>query len=177
MDTQTTFWVDKLHTNNSLSKEDSLQNICSSWPGYKTRLTVPDADWVESLSQYVNDLVTQRIDHVQAWVDSNLSKFGKSNAAMEELHRTMDSDVVEMKRAVQLCKLQCSNCQLSCLNARFHEGEHNCLTDHACTHWCQFEEAHVDGQEMCSLPYVPLPFSPETSLTPPISAGHSGEHV
>ena len=153
MDTATTFWVDKLHNNSSiLGKEDALRNICSSWPDYNSRLSVPDSDWIEKLSQYVDDLVTQRIDHVQSWIDSNLAKFGKSNAAMEELYRSVDAEVVEMRRAVQLCKIQCNNCHLLCLNARFHDGDHNCSTDHTCKHSCQFEDAHVDGPEACSLP-------------------------
>ena len=160
MDSTAAFWVNKVHAYSSkLSKEDALRDICHSWPNYNNRLTIPDNEWTEMLSQYVNDLVTHRVDHVQAWVDSNLAKFGKSNAAMEELSRTMDAEVVEVRRAVQLCKIQCNQCHLLCLDARFHEGPHNCSTDHLCKWNCQFEDAHVDGPEACSLLYVIIHFS------------------
>ena len=153
-DSNTIFWVKGLSRDGNKTR-DLLWEIHLSWPEFGTRysLEVPDSLWVRHLSEHVEGLMTQRIGHVEAWINVNLPKASKSNAAIEDLHRAMDAEIVEMRRAVQLCRDKCENCHFLCLYPRFHDGDHHCHTDHKCKHYCQFDNANL-GLRNCSLPYV-----------------------
>ncbi|KAH8114632.1 hypothetical protein DFH11DRAFT_1508603 [Phellopilus nigrolimitatus] len=141
-------------------KVDNLRRLFHFWPDFASRHHKSDLEWTNLLSSFLENLLEQRVAHVQTWIDSNLSQFNGSNAAIEDLHRAVDSKVVEVRRTVQLCKTQCQQCHLLCINPRFHEGDHNCSTNHMCPHQCQFVDEHDGSPEACSLP-----------------AGHGGEHV
>ncbi|EJD00191.1 uncharacterized protein FOMMEDRAFT_112544 [Fomitiporia mediterranea MF3/22] len=140
-------------------KQDAVQRLIQSWPDFEMRQCVQDEKWTTQLSSYLQELLDQRTAHVQAWIDSNLDGFGTNNAAIEELRRSLDSKVIELKRSIQLCKTRCERCYLLCLGVQFHEGNHDCTTDHLCSHRCQFVNEHDDEPDACSL-----------------SAGHEGQH-
>lgn len=128
-----------------------LRRLYESWTGFENRHLQSETEWLDRLSRWIDGLVSQRVDHVNAWINSNLGKFSSSNAAIQELRRAFEAASVEMKRNVQLCKMECSNCQLLCIEPRFHGERHSCDTDHACKHSCAFEEAHLDEWTPCGL--------------------------
>ncbi|KAH8114638.1 hypothetical protein DFH11DRAFT_1508680 [Phellopilus nigrolimitatus] len=159
VDSPAVFWLADLGQEQG-DKVDTLQKLFHFWPDFATRHHKSDPEWTIQLSSFLENLIEQRVAHVHAWIDSNLSQFNGSNAAIEDLHRAIESKVVEVRRTVQLCKTQCEQCHLLCINARFHEGDHNCSTNHECPHPCQFVDEHDESSEACSLP-----------------AGHGGKHV
>ncbi|KAH8114613.1 hypothetical protein DFH11DRAFT_1764484 [Phellopilus nigrolimitatus] len=159
VDSPAIFWLADLEKEQG-DKVDTLRRLFHFWPDFASRHYKPDPEWTTQLSSFLENLIEQRVAHVYAWIDSNLSQFNGSNAAIEDLHRAVDSKVVEVRRTVQLCKTQCEQCHLLCINSRFHEGDHNCSTNHMCPHPCQFVDEHDGSPEACSLP-----------------AGHGGEHV
>ncbi|KAF9231816.1 hypothetical protein BU15DRAFT_81945 [Melanogaster broomeanus] len=113
---------------------------------------IPEAQWVEELSEFLEELVDMRIRHA-------------GHASIMELHRTLESAVIDLKGSVQLCRMQCASCQLLCIQNRLHDGPHDCQTEHACTQVCEFcaelEEESDEGKvKKCSM-----------------TAGHSGKHV
>ncbi|KAL4072279.1 hypothetical protein J3A83DRAFT_4092477 [Scleroderma citrinum] len=140
----------------SEARERALSILQSSWKQCETRQRVPDAEWTEGLSQYLEDIVNLRIDHVREWLTHNLSRFQAGHASIEELRRTFEGAIVDLKSNVQLCKLQCATCQLLCVQSRFHDGPHACQTNHFCIHECDF----------CQEPR-------ECGMT----AGHAGKHI
>ncbi|KIM52559.1 hypothetical protein SCLCIDRAFT_549343 [Scleroderma citrinum Foug A] len=137
-DTQTQFFLSGAAAPQSEARERTLSILQSSWSQFETRQRVPDAEWTESLSQYLEDIVNLRIDHVREWLTQNLSRFQAGHASIEELRRTFEGAIVDLKSNVQLCKMQCSSCQLLCVLSRFHDGPHICQTDHFCIHECDF---------------------------------------
>lgn len=124
------------------------------WPGYADRSGRPEKNWISDLASFLEDLVGHRILHVQAWVDANLTHSGTTNDSIENLRRVLDSKIVELKRNVQLCMIQCKQCLLQCVKARFHEGDHDCTTNHSCSHSCEFLDEHEEKADDCSLPWV-----------------------
>jgi hypothetical protein len=134
--------------------ERTLRELCEGWFGFNTRTSQDDSIWVNHLSNYLDDLVAQRLDHVQEWIRSNTSRFTGNHAGAENLRRAFEVESVELMRNVQLCKTTCNDCHLHCIRAKFHEGLHHCATDHKCSQSCQFTEEHSWTSEPCCLPYV-----------------------
>lgn len=134
-------------------RRDALSVLCSSWDRFASRQDIPDAAWMEGLSQYLEHIVGLRVDHVQEWLTQNLSRFQTGHASIEELRRMFENEVVDFKGNVRLCKVQCANCQLLCIQNRFHDGQHDCATDHRCAHKCAFCQ---EGGELknCTVVYV-----------------------
>ena len=154
-DSSARFWLNSIHGETDKDGlERTLRVLCEGWPSFNTRISQEDSVWVDHLSKYLDNLVAQRLDHVQEWIKSNTSRFTGSHAAVENLRRAFEVESVEMKRNVQLCKTKCNDCHLHCTRAKFHDGLHHCATDHACPHPCQFVEAHSWTPEPCCLPYV-----------------------
>ena len=109
---------------------------------------------MKRLCIFLEDLVEKRICHVRSWIDINLSGFQQeNNSAIEELRRAIDSGIVDLKRGISICKVQCEDCRFLCLLPPFHDGMHDCETDHECHFNCDFTEKH-DGPRSCKLPYV-----------------------
>ncbi|KIK76913.1 hypothetical protein PAXRUDRAFT_407542 [Paxillus rubicundulus Ve08.2h10] len=125
---------------------------------------VPDAEWAEELSQYLEDLVDMRINHVRAWVRSNLTRFQASQASILELQRVVESAIIDLKSSVQLCRMQGSACQLLCIQNRLHDGPRDCQTKHRCTQTCEF----------CAELEIPEEQEAKKCL---MGAGHFGKHV
>ncbi|KAG6331499.1 hypothetical protein ID866_7590 [Astraeus odoratus] len=135
----------------SEARERALEILRSSWEQYQDRQRMPDFDWVENLSQYLENIVDLRVDHVREWLNQNLSRFQAGHASIEELRRTFEGAIVDLKSNVQLCKLQCSKCQLLCIQSRFHDGPHDCQSNHLCIHGCEFCQDNAGEQKECSM--------------------------
>ncbi|KAL4063347.1 hypothetical protein J3A83DRAFT_4404551 [Scleroderma citrinum] len=140
----------------SEAREQALAILQSSWQQCETRQRISDAEWTESLSQYLEGIANLRIDHVREWFAQNVSRFQAGHASIEELRRTFEEAIVDLKGNIQLCKLQCANCQLLCVQSRFHDGPHSCQTSHLCIHECDF----CQEPKECSMP-----------------AGHKAQHI
>lgn len=135
-------------------RERALTALCESWDRFSSRQHAPDSEWMDGLSQYLEHIVSLRIDHVQEWVTQNLARFQTGHASIEELRRTLENTVVDLKSNVRLCKVQCANCQLLCIQNRFHDGQHDCQTNHRCVYQCVF--CQESGQHKdCTVVYVP----------------------
>ncbi|KAI6027005.1 hypothetical protein EDC04DRAFT_3116261 [Pisolithus marmoratus] len=133
------------------TREQVLTLLRNSWDRHETRQNLPDPEWADSLSQYLEQIVTMRIDHVREWLTQNLSRFQTTHASIEELRRTFDDVTVDLRSNVQLCRLQCANCQLLCVQSRLHDGPHNCRTDHVCIHQCDFCKEGTGDRRACSM--------------------------
>ena len=119
-------------------REHHLSILCDSWDRFGSRQHVDDSEWTSDLVQHLTRLVDLRVSHVEKWLKSNIQRFQAEDASIEDLRRTFNSAVIDLRAGIQLCKLQCATCNLLCTQSRFHEGDHNCLTSHECIHDCTF---------------------------------------
>ncbi|KAF9228234.1 hypothetical protein BS17DRAFT_850512 [Gyrodon lividus] len=163
-DTDARFFVTSVEQLENESGEELLDALLTGWVNFDSRQCVPDAQWAEELSKYLEDLADMRINHVRAWVRINLTRFQTGHASVMELQRTVESAVIDLKSSVQLCRMQCSFCQLLCIQNRLHDGPHDCQTEHTCTRMCEFcvelEIPEESEAKKCSM-----------------TAGHPGKHV
>ena len=97
-----------------------------------------DSEWISGLVKYLTRLVDLRVAHVDMWLKSNIQRFQAEHSSIEELRRTFNSAVIDLRAGVQPCESQCADCNLFCIQNRFHEGDHDCLTSHECIHHCTF---------------------------------------
>ena len=137
-DTEAQFFLAVGAAPQSEARERALSILRSSRNQCETRQRIPDTEWTEGLSQYLEDIATLRIDRVREWLNQNLSRFQAGHASIEELRRTFEGAIVDLKSNVQLCKSQCASCRLLCVQSRFHDGPHACGTNHLCIHECDF---------------------------------------
>jgi hypothetical protein len=119
-------------------REFCLGTLRGSWDRTNTRQHVDDSEWIANLAQYLIHLVDLRIARVEKWLKSNTQRFQAGNASIEELRRTFESAVVDLRTSVQLCRSQCAICKLFCVRSRLHQDSHDCLTSHECIHDCTF---------------------------------------
>src|SRR5579863_7609210 len=68
---------------------------------------------------------------------------------IEELRRTFDSAVIDLRARVQLCRSQCAICELFCVRSRLHKDSHDCLTSHECIHDCTLCQRDLFVAEPC----------------------------
>ena len=115
-----------------------LQTLRESWDRKNTRQHVDDSEWISDLAQYLTSLVDLRTARVDKWLKSNTQRFQAGHASIEELRRIFDSAVVDLRASVQICRSQCANCNLFCVQSRLHEGGHDCMTTHECVCDCTF---------------------------------------
>ena len=132
------FFVANVEHSQNKSREEALHALVTEWDEFDSRQLIPDAQWAQELTQHLEELVEMRIDHVRAWVESNLVRFQAGHASVMELQRTLESAVIDLKSSVQLCRMQCQSCQLFCIRNRFHEDAHECKTTHTCTQSCEY---------------------------------------
>ncbi|KIO11019.1 hypothetical protein M404DRAFT_829181 [Pisolithus tinctorius Marx 270] len=142
------------------TREQVLTVLGNSWDQYDMRQHLSDPEWADGLCRHLERIVSLRIDHVREWLTQNLSRFQPGHASIEELRRTFEDATVDLRSNVQLCKLQCTNCQLLCVQSRFHDGPHNCRTGHACIHQCDFCKDGPGESRACSM-----------------IGGHAGKHI
>ncbi|KAH7907394.1 hypothetical protein BJ138DRAFT_1014577, partial [Hygrophoropsis aurantiaca] len=159
-DTASQFYLATGGAQQSQVREAALATLREAWDRYSSRQMLPDADWTEELSLHLESLVDMRIDHVREWVALNLSRFQSGHASIEELRRTLENATVDLKTSVQLCRTQCGDCHLLCVQSRLHEGQHHCQTSHQCIHVCDFCDEPLGERKLCSM-----------------SAGHPGAHI
>lgn len=152
-DSDTRFFIANVEFSQN-SREEVLHALVTGWDEFDSRQLVPDNQWTQELVQHLEDVAEMRIDHVRAWVKSNLMRFQAGHASVMELHQTLESAVIDLKSSVQPCLMQCEYCQLFCIRNRFHEDPHDCKTTHTCTQFCEYsaEEGGHEGEEMkCSM--------------------------
>ncbi|KAF9239496.1 hypothetical protein BU15DRAFT_88040 [Melanogaster broomeanus] len=135
-DTDARFFVTNPDDLQDESRDAILGTLLTGWFNFDSRQSVPDAEWAEELSQYLEDLVDMRINHA-------------GHASVMELQRALDSAVIDLKSSVQLCRMQCSSCQLLCIQDRLHDGPHNCRTEHTCSWECEYS-GH-SGKHVCAV--------------------------
>jgi hypothetical protein len=153
-DSDARFFVANVEHSQNMSREDVLHVLVIEWDEFDSRQLIPDTQWAQELAQHLEDLAEMRIDHVRAWVKSNLMRFQAGHASVMELQRTLESAVIDLKSSVQLCGMQCGSCQLFCIRNRFHEDVHDCKTMHTCTQFCEYcaEAGEHEGEgKKCSM--------------------------
>ena len=155
-DTDARFFVANVEQFQYMKCEDVLDVLVKEWVEFDSRQLVPDTQWIEDLAQYLEDLAEMRVDHVQAWVKSNLTRFQGGHASVMELQRMVESAIIDLKSSVQLCRMQCKSCQLFCIQNRFHDGAHSCNTTHTCTQSCEYcaETSELGEEKECSMTSV-----------------------
>ncbi|KAI6143615.1 hypothetical protein BKA82DRAFT_2416446 [Pisolithus tinctorius] len=159
-DTQSRLFLAVRGFSQSETREQVLTVLRNSWDRNEMRQHLSDPEWADGLSQYLEQIVNLRIDHVREWLTQNLSRFQTGHASIEELRRTFENASVDLRSNVQLCRLQCASCQLLCIQSRLHDGPHNCRTDHACIHQCDFCKEGTGENRACSM-----------------IGGHAGKHI
>ena len=130
-------------------RESFLGTLRESWDQMTFRQHGDDTEWTSDLAQYLTHLVDLRAAHVDRWLKSNVQRFQAGNSSIEELRRTFNSAVIDLRASVQLCRSQCSSCSLFCIQSRLHEGNHNCLTSHECIHDCTFCQRDLLTAKRC----------------------------
>ncbi|KAF9531678.1 hypothetical protein CPB83DRAFT_848544 [Crepidotus variabilis] len=143
-----------------------LTTLCEAWEQYRHRFLMNEREWTQGLSEFLGGVIDKRVKHVQIWIAQNLEGFERAqHASITALERTFDGMVINIKANTEICKQQCSSCQLLCLQHRRHDDrdvQHHCLTNHRCSHACELgdDSSHQDEIKLCG--YI---------------AGHSGKHV
>ncbi|KAI0250888.1 hypothetical protein BJV78DRAFT_1154831 [Lactifluus subvellereus] len=83
-------------------RELRLATLRESWDRIHSRQHVDDSEWASGLVQHLTHLVDLRAAHVDKWLKSNIQRFQASHASLEELRRTFDSAVIDLRASVQL---------------------------------------------------------------------------
>jgi hypothetical protein len=137
--------------------ECRLAALCESWDRANQRQHVDDSTWHSNLTQYLTHLVDLRVAHVDNWLESNVQRFEGDHASIEELRRTFGNAVIDLRASVELCRSECSSCNLVCVrSSRVHRDNHDCLTNHKCVHNCTFCERDALPTMPCGQTYVRL---------------------
>ncbi|KAI6032571.1 hypothetical protein F5J12DRAFT_779054 [Pisolithus orientalis] len=98
-------------------REQALAILQSSWERYRDRQHIPDSEWVEALSQYLEGVVNLRTNHVKEWLSQNLSRFQTGHASIEELRRNFEGATVDLKSNTSRELRECNM-------AAGHSGKH-----------------------------------------------------
>lgn len=150
-DTPASFYLAPAGTYDA-ARETALSSLRNEWASTHPRQHIPDNEWVSELSLHLDSLVDVRVEHVREWIALNLSRFQSGHANIDTLRRAFESAKVDLKAGVQLCKTQCSQCQLLCTKSRSHEGQHGCQSSHECIHDCDFcGEKNEDPPKGCTM--------------------------
>ncbi|KAH7337773.1 hypothetical protein B0J17DRAFT_573266 [Rhizoctonia solani] len=116
-----------------------------------TRHQIPDSSYAETLQKSIYEALDQRLSLVQKWVSVNIERFPSANQDIRNLITKLHTASLGMRNAVRLCSSGCSRCQLLCLRAYRHSGEHSCGTSHQCIFDCEVADEHSQ-RELCGLP-------------------------
>jgi hypothetical protein len=153
-----------------------LNALQVTWPMYEQRSAGNEDEWMAGLGQHLDELVQRRLLTVQSWITANTSRFPDADASIGPLQRVFNQMANDIKASVQMCSLKCSECHLKCLQARNHDGAHDCSTNHRCTRTCHYVEAHVDDVP-CGMSYVLFDTTTSMCILTNDSAGHPGVHM
>lgn len=107
---------------------------------------------MEALGEYLSQAADLRLAHVEAWINANMTRFMADTMVFDTIRRSFETLALSLRAGIQLCSMQCADCQLLCLLGRHHNGPHSCRTNHQCAHNCQFVEEHNGLSENCGLP-------------------------
>ncbi|KZT34134.1 hypothetical protein SISSUDRAFT_314112 [Sistotremastrum suecicum HHB10207 ss-3] len=118
-----------------------------------------DPVWIDELSRFLSDIADRRLNHVRLWLETNSQRFS-GHPEIKIVQRRFEQEQVELKASLQVCKLQCAECRLLCVEPLRHLGAHTCHTDHKCQFACDYLEDHDEDDVGCELP-----------------AGHEGRHI
>ena len=144
--------------------ERALTTLRDSWAQTIQRQHTDDSKWHSDLVQYLTRLVDLRIAHVENWLESNVQRFEGEHASIEELRRTFDSAVIDLRASVELCRSQCGSCNLICVQgSRSHNASHDCFTKHRCIHSCSACERESRPAQPCGQACV-FKLGPTTDL-------------
>ena len=134
-------------------RERSLASLVAAWEGFEQRIDKDDQEWIDELSKFLDGLANERVEHVREWLQVNTIRFNNDAPQFEDARRLYDSLIISLRANIRICGLQCGKCQLHCLHAKHHDGDHNCQTNHQCKRLCQHIDDTVhDDQEPCGLP-------------------------
>lgn len=135
--------------------ECALTTLRDSWAQTTQRQRTDDSKWHSDLVQYLTHLVDLRVAHVKDWLESNVQRFEGEHASIEELWRTFDGAVINLRASVELCQSQCGSCNLICVQgSRSHKADHDCFTNHRCIHSCSVCERESRPKQHCGQAYV-----------------------
>ena len=135
--------------------ERALTTLRDSWDQTIQRQHTDDSTWHSDLLKYLTHLVNLRVAHVKEWLESNVQRFEGVHASIEELRRTFDSAVIDLRASVEICRSQCGSCSLICVrSSRSHKDDHDCSTNHRCIHSCSFCERDGLPELPCGQTYV-----------------------
>jgi hypothetical protein len=166
--------------------------LCESWDRINQRQSIDDSTWHSDLAQYLTHLVDLRVAHVESWIESNVQQFKGDHASIEELRRTFDNAITDLRAGVELCRSQCDSCNLICIrNSRSHGDGHGCLTNHKCIYDCTYCKRDALPQNPCgetsvrphsSLAFLTchassVPVTPEITCEPGIHHTYQDSHA
>ena len=124
--------------------------LCESWDRINQRQYTDDSTWHTDLTKFLTHLVDLRVAHVESWIESNVQRFKGDHASIEELRRTFDNAIIDLRAGVELCRRQCDSCSLVCVrSSRSHGDRHDCLTNHECIHDCTYCERDGPHKSPC----------------------------
>ena len=130
-------------------RERRLKTLRESWDRINTRQHIDDSEWIAELAHHLTHLVDLRAARVERWLKSNTQRFQAGISSIDDLRRTFEGAVIDLRAGVQLCRSQCGGCKLFCIQSRLHEGNHDCLTNHKCIHNCTFCETEYLPAKPC----------------------------
>ncbi|CAE6496426.1 unnamed protein product, partial [Rhizoctonia solani] len=145
--------------NETFAEQALLSLVQSCGQDIPARYQVPDGSYVETLQNTIYGILDRRLALVQQWMVANIERFPSGNQDIRNLSSKLDAAALAMRTAVRLCSSGCSGCQLLCLRAYRHSGDHDCGTNHQCVFDCEVSEEH-SRRTACGLP-----------------AGHGGRHM
>ncbi|KAJ1300985.1 hypothetical protein OPQ81_003409 [Rhizoctonia solani] len=145
---------------NEVLAEEALQALVQSCgQTIPARYQMLDTSYVETLQNNLYETLEQRLTLIQQWMTANTERFPSGNQDIRNVISKLDAASLAMRSAVRLCSSACSACQLLCLRAYRHTGNHDCGTSHQCVFDCEVSEEHSQ-RTPCGLP-----------------AGHGGRHM
>ncbi|KAG8834732.1 hypothetical protein FRC17_007456 [Serendipita sp. 399] len=118
-----------------LDVETCLFGLRYHWSEHLQRYSMTEQEYIQLYRAHLENIVTTRVGLVHEWLTLNTSRFPSSNADISNIFRTFEEKVKELKK--------------------YHDGQHNCMTNHKCPAICEFADDHAEGEvPACDMPYV-----------------------
>jgi hypothetical protein len=119
-----------------------------------------DNEWFSKFDKFFKYIIDRRASRVKDWYMQNTVKFPQAHSDIVNGKYEMEQEISKISLLLTLCGLTCHQCGLKCVKNRYHQENHDCLTDHECHFPCHFDESHKDSIPKCSH-----------------KAGHEGKHI
>lgn len=135
-------------------QERVLTRLFSSFASFDQRFESDDRHWITMLQGHLDGRARERIARVHEWLRLNMARFQveAESPLFEEVRRLSEDLTISLHSSIQICASQCANCQLCCLRPKYHEGIHNCSTNHSCIRLCEYAVDHSNDPVPCGLP-------------------------